>query len=80
MPGRTGVISKGIQSFFGGAAKKPKVTAPDWFQAFGRYGWHPIPDTEKAALGQWQKPEVKAALAYWYPIIAGKSLPENRTS
>jgi hypothetical protein len=68
---------EGIQSFFGGAGKKPKVTAPDWIQAFGPYGWHSIPDNEKAALGQWLKPEVKAALAHWYPIITGKPLPKK---
>jgi hypothetical protein len=70
---------EGIQGFFGGAAKKPKVTAPDWFQAFGPYGWRSIPDTPKAALAQWQKPEVKAALTYWYPIITGKPLPKKPT-
>jgi Domain of unknown function (DUF4157) len=68
---------EGIQSFFGGAAKKPKVTAPDWFQAFGPFGWLSIPDTEKAALEQWLKPEVKAALTYWYPLITGKQLPKK---
>jgi hypothetical protein len=70
---------EGIQSFFGGAAKKPKVTAPDWFQAFGPYGWLSIPDTQAAALKQWLKPEVKAALAYWHPIITGKPLPKKPT-
>ena len=71
---------EGIQRFFGGAAKKPKVTAPDWFQAFGPYGWHYIPDTEKAAQVQWLEKEVKAALKYWYPIITGKPLPKNPTA
>jgi hypothetical protein len=71
---------EGIQSFFGGAAKKPRVTAPDWFQAFGPYGWYSIPDTPKAALAQWQTPGVEAALTYWYPKITGKALAKKPTA
>jgi uncharacterized protein DUF4157 len=69
-----------IQRFFGGGAKKPKVTAPDWFQAFGPYGLHYIPNTPKAALTQWRTPEVRAALTYWYPIITGNPLPKEPTA
>ena len=66
-----------MQSFFGGAAKKPKVSAPDWFQFFGHYGYTPI--REEDVLSHWLTKEVQAALAYWYPIFTGKPLPKKPT-
>lgn len=68
---------EGVQSFFGGADKKPKVTAPDWFQSFGHYGFTTI--SEAHAKDRWSDKEVKAALAYWYPIITRKPLPKRPT-
>jgi hypothetical protein len=68
---------EGVQSFFGGADKKPKVTAPDWFQSFGHYGFTTI--SEEDATAQWSDKEVKAALAYWYPIITRKPPPKKPT-
>jgi hypothetical protein len=67
-----------IQSFFGGAAR-PKVTAPDWLQIFGEFGWTSISDTEKKLQEEWQKPGVPQALRYWYPIVMGKKLPPKPT-
>ena len=68
----------GIQTFFSGTAR-PKVSAPDWFQVFGHFGWTSIPDAEKNAQEQWDKPGVRAALAYWAPLITGTRLPKTPT-
>jgi hypothetical protein len=68
----------GVQSFFGGGAK-PIVSAPDWFQAFGHYGWTPVANDEKAAQAQWQRKGVPQAFAYWFPIITRKTLPKKQT-
>jgi hypothetical protein len=72
-----------IQSFFGGTAKKPKVTGPDWFQAFAPdgYGYYALPDTKEAAKAWWEAKDISvpAALRYWYPIITGRSLPRTPT-
>ena len=39
---------KGMQRFFGGASS-PKVSAPDWFQTFGHYGWTWVADSAAGA-------------------------------
>jgi hypothetical protein len=68
----------GMQRFFGGSAT-PKVSAPDWYQGFGHYGWTSVPDTDKDARAQWAQKGVAEAFAYWFPIITGSKLPKVRT-
>jgi hypothetical protein len=71
-----------VQKFFAGAAskKKPKVTGPDWMQFFGHYGFTAIPNSEKEAELMWNAKDgvVRAAFAYWYPIITSSKLPAKR--
>jgi hypothetical protein len=66
---------KGMQRFFGGASS-PKVSAPDWFQVFGHYGWSWVADSNKDAETRWKKPGVPEAFAYWFPVITGQKLPK----
>ena len=47
-----------MQRFFGGADKKPKVTAPDMFQVSGTTA-SPPSGHEQAAQAQWLKKEVR---------------------
>ena len=59
-----------VQGFFGGTTTHPIVTAPDWYQVFGHYGFTAIDEGE--ARAQWKSKEVKDALALWAPIITNK--------
>jgi Domain of unknown function (DUF4157) len=69
---------KAVQSFFGGKLK-PKVSAPDWYQVFGNFGWDGVPNSNEGAQAQWEKKGVPEAFRYWFPIIAGKTLPKKPT-
>jgi uncharacterized protein DUF4157 len=71
---------KAIQAFFGGAAR-PRVTAPDWYQAFGHFGWTGIPDSDKEAQAQWERKDndVPRAFSYWFKIITKKDPPKKPT-
>jgi hypothetical protein len=79
-PGQDPDYLVAVQRFFGGGTlKKPMVTGPDWYQFWGHYSWTGVADTPAAAQEKWQSkdPDVPAALAYWYPIITGGSLPSK---
>ncbi len=69
---------KAIQSFFGGTGK-PKVSAPDWYQVFGHFGWIGIPDSDKEAQTQWERKDrnVPGAFRHWLPIITKKVAPKK---
>jgi Domain of unknown function (DUF4157) len=69
---------KAIQRFFGGTAR---VTAPDWYQVFGHFGWKSIPDNDKQAQLQWESKDrdVPGAFKYWFPIIAKGNSPRHPT-
>lgn len=66
-----------VQGFFGGGLK-PKVTAPDWYQAFGHYAYKIMPDSEDEAKKQMADKGVAASLAYWAPQL-GYKLPKKPT-
>ncbi|HVQ74041.1 MAG TPA: DUF4157 domain-containing protein, partial [Candidatus Binatia bacterium] len=68
-----------VQGFFTGTAK-PKVTAPDWYQFWGHYGFTTVADSDEAAALEWNRKNspVPAALTYWFPIITRKRLPRRR--
>jgi hypothetical protein len=69
---------KAIQHFFGGTAR---VTAPDWYQAFGHFGWTGIPDNDKEAELEWGRKDqdVPGAFNYWFKIFATKDPPKKPT-
>jgi hypothetical protein len=69
---------KAIQHFFGGTAT-PKVTAPDWFQFWGHFGYTAVDDTVEEGKNQWKKKGVKDALEYWYRPITGNKRPKKLT-
>ncbi len=68
-----------MQAFFARGDVRPKVSAPDWYQFFGHYGFTPVADTPAALQAQWDRPQVRAALAYWYPVLTGGALPDAPT-
>jgi Domain of unknown function (DUF4157) len=69
---------KAVQRFFGGTAK-PRVTAPDWYQVFGHFGWTAIRDSEEGAKAQWESKDtnVPNAFRYWFKVILKKDPPKH---
>ena len=60
-----------FRDMFANSRARPKVSAPDWFQAFGHYGWRP--STAAQIPGQWAQQAVQDAFTYWYPILTGNA-------
>ena len=76
--GRDKDYLKAVQRFFGGTAK-PRVTAPDWYQVFGHFGWRAIRDNDEGAKEQWERTDtdVPKAFRYWFKIILKKDPPKH---
>lgn len=71
--GRQASYLQAMSTFFNGA----RVTAPDWFQMFGRLGWRPVPDRDAAIQRLWRQERVRTAFARWYPIVTQDPLPDD---
>lgn len=59
-----------FRDMFANTRARPKVSAPDWFQSFGHYGWQP--HTAAQIPAQWAHQHVRNAFAYWHPILTGQ--------
>jgi hypothetical protein len=66
-----------MQRFFSSSRTRPRASAPSWFQAFGSYGFTPVPDSPRALRRLWRQRRVREALAYWQPILLGRPLPAD---
>jgi hypothetical protein len=64
-----------MRQFFTGPNGAPRVSAPDWYQYFGHYGYTSVPNTPRALRAQWRRRRVREALDYWMPIITGNAVP-----
>ena len=63
-----------MKDFFSHGARQPKVTAPDWFQAYGKLGWKSVGTDRKTLRRRLKSRRTRRALKYWYPIVMGKPL------
>jgi hypothetical protein len=67
---------EGMKRFFTGPQASPAVSAPDWFQFFGNYGFRrPIANNAATMRRLWRQRPVRDALAHWHPIVTGQPLP-----
>ena len=56
-----------FRDLFANTRARPKVSAPDWFQSFGHYGFQTVTDAQVPT--RWGQPHIQAAFAYWQPIL-----------
>lgn len=66
-----------VQDFFSHGPRRPRVTAPDWFQAYGNMGWTRASTALASLRRRLQDRHVRRALAHWYPIVMGGPMPEE---
>jgi hypothetical protein len=66
---------RAMRRFFTGPNGAPRVSAPDWFQYFGHYGFTTVANSPRALQAQWRRRRVQEALEYWMPIITGNAVP-----
>jgi hypothetical protein len=64
-----------VQRFFSSDRRRPRVTAPKWFQFFGNYGYTAVPDSPRQLRRQWARRQVRQAFDYWYPLLMGSPVP-----
>jgi hypothetical protein len=68
----------GMKRFFTGPQGSPAVSAPDWFQFFGNYGFRrPVANNAATMRRLWRQKRVRDALAHWHPIVTGQELPDT---
>lgn len=71
---------RNMKRFFASDRAEPSVSAPDWFQFFGNYGFRsPVADTPASMRRLWRQQRVRRALAHWYPIVMGGAYPDDPT-
>jgi hypothetical protein len=67
---------RAAQAFFGGG-KRPRVSAPDWYQFFGSYRVEILEDSPAALKRLWGRQQVQDAFAYWHRVFTGSPPAAN---
>jgi hypothetical protein len=82
--GQTQSYMEGVQNYFGSAAGKPAVTAPDWYQYFGTIGLYLAPSSDAAIQKHWSgwkhSKDLQDNFKKWAPTYAPtQKIPANPT-